>query len=121
MARKNLKGMNTDFIGLCESRLKELETRRTPKWFKENKLLIEKLVPLWGKKKEVTRQDVEDFINETAKTSRPTPTHTVENAKSFIRHGLEREMWNADRLTRLKVSVGKTESIFPPLKMLEQS
>ncbi|MDA8241030.1 MAG: hypothetical protein M0Z67_11755 [Nitrospiraceae bacterium] len=34
LARKNLKGMNTDFIRLCESRLKELETRRTGKWFK---------------------------------------------------------------------------------------
>lgn len=117
MARKNLKGMNTDFIGLCESRLKELETRRTPKWFKENKLLIEKLTPLWGKKKEVTRKDVEDFINETSKTSKTNANAQLKMIKALFKHGQERDMWAVDPTDKIKkFPVGKNRKYIPTIE-----
>src|SRR5208337_2435775 len=93
MARKNLKGMNSDFISLCESRLRELKTRRTFKWFQENKNLIDKLVPLWAKKKEITRQDVEAFLNHT--TSHTNANSQLKVLKALFKHGQEREMWNS--------------------------
>ena len=117
MARKNLKGMNTDFIKLCESRLKELETRRTDKWFKENKLLIEKLVPLWGKQKEITRQDIEDFINQTALRSPINANSQLKMIKALFNHGIERELCNEDPTVRIKkFPVGKKRKYIPPLE-----
>jgi len=117
MARKNLKGMNTDFIGLCESRLKELETRRTPKWFKENKLLIEKLVQLWGKKKEVSRKDVEDVINETSLTSKTNANAQLKMIKALFKHGQEREIWSTDPTSKIKkFPVAKKRKYIPSME-----
>ena len=117
MARKNLKGMNTDFIGLCESRLKELDTRSTPKWFKENKLLITKILPLWGKKKDITREDVESFLNVTARTSHTNANAQLKMLKALFRHGLERDKWNADPTAKIKkFPVARSRKYIPPLE-----
>jgi integrase len=118
MARKNLKGMNSDFISLCESRLKELKTRRTDKWFQENKRLIDKLVTLWGKQKEITRFDVEQFLNQT--TSHTNANAQLKMLKALFKHGQEREMWHTDPTERIKkFPVAKMRKYIPPLEDIQ--
>ncbi|MCL5423385.1 MAG: tyrosine-type recombinase/integrase [Nitrospirae bacterium] len=113
-ARKNLRGTNTDFIGLCESRLKELETRRTGKWFKENKLLIEKLILLWAKKKEITRQDVEGVINQTAQTSHTNANAQLKMIKALFNHGIERDWLVINPAAKIKkFPVAKARKYIP--------
>ena len=65
---------------------------RTGKWFKENKLLIEKLVQLWGKKKEITREDVDEFLNQTALTSKTNANARLKMLRALFRHGIEHEL-----------------------------
>ena len=102
-ARKNLKKMNSDFIGLCESRLKEIQLRRTPKYFEENLKLIKTLIRLWGTKKEVTREDVEEYLDGKAKQS----TTSVGNKelrfiKALFNHGIQREWFTYNPAGRVK-------------------
>lgn len=88
--RKNLKRINMDFIKLCESRLEELELKRTAKHFKENKQLITNLVTRWGNKKEITRDDAEAYIKEIARKSRNKANKHIRLVKALFGHGVKR-------------------------------
>lgn len=118
MARKNLKGMNLDFTLLCENRLRELKSRRTPKWFHENELLINRLVELWGRKKEITRQDVEDYV--TSITAKSQANAQLKMIKALFKHGIEKEIWTEDPTARIKkFPVAKSRKYIPPLEDLK--
>lgn len=99
-AKRKIGKMNSDFIGLCDSRLKDLKLRRTDKYFKENEKLIKKLILMWGNKKEVLRKDVEDYLH-TVKSP-----FMVNNELRFIKalfnHGIEREWFTYNPATRIK-------------------
>jgi len=102
---------------LCESRLRELKTRSTVKWFKENKLLIKKLVIKWGRKKEITRDDVEEFLNNAATTSTTNANAQLKMIKSLFLHGMEKKIWNSDPTANIKkFPIGKKRKYIPPLK-----
>lgn len=112
-ARKNLKQMNSDFITLCESRLKDLKERRTTQYFNENEKLIKKLIVRWRNKKKITREDIEEYLRETS-------THFVANKelrfiKALFNHGLERNMLSTNPADRIKYfSVEKKKKYIPP-------
>lgn len=115
MARKNLKAMNSDFVSLCESRLRELKSRRTGKWFHENELLIKKLTGLWGMAKEITRAEVEVFLAQT--TSATNANARLKMLKALFRHGIERGLWHDDPTERIKkFPVAKKRKYIPPLE-----
>jgi hypothetical protein len=65
-ARKNLRKINTDFIKLCEKRLDDLKLKRTDKHFNENETLLNNLILRWAEKKEITKSDVQEYLNEVA-------------------------------------------------------
>jgi integrase len=112
-ARKNLSKINTDFIGLCESRLKDLEKRRTKKHFRENQLLIENLILLWGKKKEISRQDIEDYLD--TKSSPYVVNRELRFIKALFNHGLEKELIGYNPAQRIKLyPITKTKKYIPP-------
>ncbi len=113
--RKKIKGINTTFLKLMNSRLQELEMRRTNTWFNENKRLLDKLNELWGQKKEITRCDIESFLNmvvegfyeDPRRKKRETKRYQYANSclkmiRALFRHGIEREIWNDDPTERIK-------------------
>jgi integrase len=112
-ARKNLKQMNSDFIALCESRLRDLKERRTTQYFNENKSLIENLILRWRAKKKIVREDIEEYLLEAS-------THFVANKKlrfikALFNHGLERQMLSVNPADRIKYfSVEKKKKYIPP-------
>ncbi|MBI5849296.1 MAG: tyrosine-type recombinase/integrase [Nitrospirae bacterium] len=128
-ARKKIKGINTTFLKLMQSRLEELETRRTDSWFQENKRLLDKVNELWGQKKEITRQDVESFLNKVAegfyenpqRKKRETKRYQYANSclkmiRALFRHGIEREIWNDDPTERIKkFPVSKKRKYIPSI------
>jgi integrase len=81
--------MNSDFIKLSESRLRDLKKKRSTKFFKENDKLIKNLILIWGSKKEITRQDVEDYLH-TIK-SPFVANIKLRLIKALFNHGIKRE------------------------------
>jgi integrase len=120
-ARRNLKGMNLDFIALCESRLKWLKTRTTQKHFVENKLLIEKLVVRWGKQKGVTRDDIKDFLDETAARSHSNANAQLKMIKALFNHGIEEDLINISPAAKItRYSVDRKRKYIPPQKHIQK-
>jgi integrase len=101
-ARKNLKAMNSGFIELCERRLKELDLRRTTKYFKANKRLIEKLILLWSYKKEIKRQDIVDYFEERKRGSPYVANADLRMMKALFNCGIENEMINYNPAEKIK-------------------
>jgi integrase len=114
-ARVNLKKTNSDFIALCESRLQELKTYRTPKYLKENQTLFKKLVLRWGRLKTIAREDVEDYL-------RDIPYPQVANKelrliKALFNHGIDREWFNVNPTARIKMRpVDRKKKYIPPIE-----
>jgi integrase len=86
--QQGLVGINTTFIQLCEARLEELELKRSSKHFKENQSLYKKLVALWGKRKLIVRQDVQDYLNNTARASKATANKHLRLIKALFNFGI---------------------------------
>ena len=88
-ARRKIGKMTSDFIKLSESRLRDLKKKRSTKFFKENDKLIKNLILIWGSKKEITRQDVEDYLH-TIK-SPFVANIKLRLIKALFNHGIKRE------------------------------
>ena len=73
---KKIGKINTDFLKLCEKKLEDIELKRSGNHFRDNKMIFKKLIVEWGSKKEVTRDDVETFLNKIAKKATTPPTVT---------------------------------------------
>jgi integrase len=120
-ARKNLKQMNSDFIALCESRLKDLKSRRTDQYFKENKSLVEKLIVRWKAKKGIFRKDIEDYLSEQAQQSNPLANRDLRMIKALFSHGVDREMLDKNPAERIKFfPVDKKQKYVPPKEDIEK-
>ncbi|MDA8307870.1 MAG: tyrosine-type recombinase/integrase [Deltaproteobacteria bacterium] len=88
-AKENLETINTDFIRLCESRLEELELKRSQGHFRENRTLLKNLIARWGRKK-VKREDVEEYLNEVARESKAKANKHLRLVRALFNHGIER-------------------------------
>ncbi|ABC77903.1 tyrosine-type recombinase/integrase [Syntrophus aciditrophicus] len=114
-ARKKLKVMNSDFISLCESRLRDLRDRRTVKYFKENKSLFEKLILAWGNKKKIERKDVDDYLSRVANNSHYVANKELRFIKALFNHGVERDMINSNPAEKIKFfPIEKNKKYIPP-------
>jgi integrase len=91
-ARKKLKRINTGFISLCEKRLEDLELKRSGSHFKEIKKFIEKLIPLWGAKKEITREDIEKFLQGEARIKPTKANRSLKYVNALFNFGVRREL-----------------------------
>jgi integrase len=68
-----------------------LELKRSEKHFNENLTLIKQdLLPRWGRKKQVTRDDVEEYLNEVARTSKTKANKRLRLIKALFGHGVKR-------------------------------
>jgi len=90
-AKESYSETNTDFIKLCESRMEELELKRSRSHFQENlKLFKNRLIPLWGMKKKITRDDVEKYLNEVARESKAKANKQLRLIRALFEHGVKR-------------------------------
>ena len=118
-ARKNLKQINSDFIVLCDSRLKDLKEKRTAQYFNENEKLIKKLIVRWKDKKKIVREDIEQYLLETS-------THFVANKelrfiKALFNHGIERDMLSENPAFKIKYfPIEKKKKYIPPAEDVEK-
>ena len=124
--RKTLRRTNTGFIKLCESRLEELELKRTKQHFKENQKLIKRLIPLWATKREITREDIEKYINQIARESGTKANKELKWISALFGHGVKKRwlLYNpASGIERFPV--GKSRRYVPPqediIKVLERA
>lgn len=111
-ARKKVKKTNTDFISWCESRLDDLNERRSHKYAKENGWLIKKLILKWGSLKEITRQNIEDFL----KGKSPyVANKELRMIKALFNHAVERELAGYNPAQKVKYfSVKREKKYIPP-------
>jgi integrase len=114
--RRKIGKINTDFIRLCESRLEELELRRTGHYFKENKTFIENLIRLWGTNREITRDDVELYLKSRAKGSLHAANKELRFIKALFNHGIEREWFSYNPAGKIKPFPAKKRKKHIPLK-----
>ncbi len=124
--RKTLKQTNMGFIKLCESRLEELELKRTKQHFKENQTLIKKLIPLWATKREITRDDVEQYVNQIAKGSHTKANKDLKWISALFGHGVKKKWLLYNPASGIeKFPVHKGRRYVPPqediLKVLEKA
>ena len=135
--KESLDKMNSDFTKLCSSRLRELKKRRTPDWFYENDLLIKKLIVLWGKKPEVKREDIEDFLNAAVdridkenevaekKGKKKKSYHYVNlyirMIKALFQHGVDREWIRVNPASKISpYPIKKIKKYIPPLEDIKK-
>jgi integrase len=120
-ARKKLKGTNSGFIRICVSRLRDLKQRRTKQYFSENRKLIKKLIRRWKKKKKILRDDIEEYLLETAIKSHFVANKELRFIKALFNHGIERQMDSENPADRIKYfSVEKKKKYIPPKKDVEK-
>jgi hypothetical protein len=87
---ENLEAIDMGFLRLCDSHLEELDLKRSQQHFNENLTLIKQdLIPRWGRKKLVTRDDVEAYLNEIAKESKSKANKRLRLIKALFGHGVK--------------------------------
>jgi len=120
-ARKKLKGLNVGFLGLCSARLEDLKIRRSHQHHRENQTLFENLMPLWGKKKVVTREDVEARLRETAHKSKPLANRELRLIKALFGYGTTRGWLEKNPCTGIeRFSETKVRRYTPPIEDVDK-
>jgi integrase len=115
-ARKNLNSINMDFMNLCESRLDDLKSRRTLNYYRENKALLVKLLLVWGEKKTITRDDVEQYlIQRKDESSSYSANKDLRMNRRLFNHAVERDWLYKNPTTGVKFfSVKRPVKYIPP-------
>ena len=91
-ARKKLRKINTGFIKLSEKRLDDLKLKRTDKHFTENETLLNNLILRWGHKKEITKTDVQEYLNEVAVKSKPKANKHLRLIRAVFNFGIKMDL-----------------------------
>ncbi len=66
-ARSTANQINMDFVKLCESRLDDVETRRSKQYFREMQLFFQKIAPTFALKRKIGKEDIVQYLNSVAK------------------------------------------------------
>lgn len=119
-ARTTAKKINTDFIKLCNSRLEELEMRRSKGHFERNKLIFKNLIKKWATKKKITREDVEEHLNEIALISKHTANRHLAMIKALYNHGIKRQWFDYNPTQGIEpFGIKKEKKYIPPREDVE--
>jgi integrase len=101
--RKDLRRMNIQFVRLCSSRLKDLKTRRTKKYLKENASLIRELIKRWKHKRSITKTEVVEYLQEVVSKRGPfVANKELRFIRVLFNHGIEMEMLSYNPATGIK-------------------
>jgi integrase len=113
-------------LKLCTKKLEDIEIKRSTNHFKDNKMIFKKLIALWGNKKEITRDDVETYLNQIAKKSHYTANRYLNRIKALFNFGIEREWFTYNPAGKIKpYPVATRKKYIPPMediiKFLQQA
>lgn len=92
-AMENAQWINTDLLKLCEARLDELQLKRSKGHYQQNKVLIKKLIAIWGDTRRVSRIDrdlIEQYLNEVAKKSKAKANKDLVHMRALFNHAVKR-------------------------------
>jgi integrase len=116
-ARLRAKRINTGFIALCDSRLKDVEIRRSKGHFERNVILIKKLILLWGTKREIAREDVKDYLESIAEVSHEKANRALAMIRALFSHGIREGLIDYNPVKGFeKYSVERSLKYIPPLE-----
>lgn len=114
-AVKRIGKINTAFLTLCEKKLDDIQLKRSDSHYKENLKLFKNLTTIWGTKKEITRDDVEKYINEVAMESYPKAIKHLRRIKTLFNFGIEREWFVVNPAKRITpFPIEKKKKYIPP-------
>ncbi|MFZ0946123.1 MAG: tyrosine-type recombinase/integrase [Syntrophobacteraceae bacterium] len=117
--KENLTGINTDFIKLCESRLEDLEAKRSKDHFRTNKKLIQTLIKRFGTRK-ITRDSIEDYLREVAQTSHKLANRHLVHIRSLFNYGIKRGWIKSNPTDGIeRYPIEKARKYIPPQKDIE--
>ena len=88
-AKENLQAINMDFIRLCESRLQDLEIKRSKDHFQTNRKLYQEIISRFGNRK-ITRDGIEDYLREVAMISHKLANRRLVLIRSLFNYGIKR-------------------------------
>lgn len=110
-----------DFIKLCNSRLRDVELRRSKGHFKRNKLFIENLIKRWGTKREITREDVKEYIEAIAETSKEKANKALSLIRALFSHGIKEGIIDLNPVKGFeKYGVEKSLKYIPPAEDIKK-
>jgi hypothetical protein len=116
-ARTFARKINMDFVNLCDSRLEELKMRRSKGHYERNKLLFDNLKKKWAINKTVTRQDVENYLNEVVLKSKHKANRYLALIKALYNHGVERQWFDYNPTKGIKpFGIERTKKYIPPIE-----
>jgi len=120
-ARANAKRISTDFIRLCNSRLQDLELRRTKGHFERNKRLVKILIKRWASLRVVTTEDVTDYLNEVANVSKHTANIDLRLIRALYNHGIKNKWFDANPCQGIQpFGVEKKRKYVPPIEDIQK-
>jgi len=91
-SKSKAKLIRTDFISICELRLSDIQLNRSKKHYEENDRLFKNLIVRWATKREITRRDVEIYLNEVAEESKQKANKHLRLIRALFNFGLERDL-----------------------------
>lgn len=120
-ARAGAKRINTDFLKLLNSRLEELEIRRSNGHFQRNKTLFEELIKRWGMNSAITTEDVEAYLNELAKASKHKANVALRLIRALFNHGIRKNWFDFDPTRGIDpYGIEKKKKYIPPFEDIEK-
>jgi integrase len=120
-ARVGAKRINTDFLRLCNSRLEELEIRRSKGHFQRNKMLFENLMKHWGTNAFITSEDVEIYLNVLAKESKHKANVALRLIRALFNHGIRKNWFDFDPTKGIEpYGIEKKKKYIPPVDDIEK-
>jgi integrase len=120
-ARATAKTINMDFLRLCNARLEDLEVRRTNDYFLENKRLFENLMEMWGDFPTITKDDVETYLKQVAKDSKPVANKHLRLIKALFNHGVKRQWFQFNPAVGIELfGVPRKKKYIPPMADIEK-
>lgn len=115
-SKKNLKSCNTPFKVLCEKALAEIEANCSKSHYQECGMIFDKLKN-WESKRQITRLDVEEFINRTAEESKAKANKYLRRIKALFNYGVERDLIEFNPAQKIKPrGIDKKKKYIPPLE-----
>jgi integrase len=119
-ARISSKKINAEFVNLCKSRLEDLKLRRSTGHWERNDKLFKRLKLKWGTLKTVTRDDVEEHINETATVSLYKANRELALIKALFNHGIERNWFDENPTKGIKpFGIERAPKYIPPIQDIQ--
>ncbi len=120
-ARLFLEKMSSDFIKLCESRMKELKSRRTSKHIQENNKLLKELVVMWGAKKTINQDDIEEYLDKISLQSKNLANRNLKLIKALFNHGIRKKMFTLNPVSGIPLyPIKKQVKYIPPIEDLKK-